>query len=114
MKIDLNNFHRDAVWKGNELIFRRRVVASVVPDSKYPQMWWVRLPDGQLIDMVNLTRARDAARSLALKTLIVSHAEASPMRSFQEAAEMTPGKQTRILGLCSPGYTKFLALHCLI
>jgi len=81
------NFHRDAVWKGNHLIFKRRVVASIVADSKYPQMWRVRLPSGHLTDIVNLTRAKDAARSLALKALIVGPVGAPPMRSFGEAAE---------------------------
>jgi hypothetical protein len=65
----------------------RRVVASVASDSKYPQMWRVRLPNGHLTDMVNLTRAKDAARSLALKTLIMGRVGASPMRSFGEAAD---------------------------
>jgi hypothetical protein len=87
MDTSLDNFHRDVVWKGNDLIFKRRVVASVVPDSKYPQMWRVRLPNGHLTDMVNLSRARDAARSLALKALTEGHVAAPPMRSFREAAE---------------------------
>jgi len=65
----LDNFHRDAVWKSNDLIFGRRVVASVVPDSNWPQMWRVSLPSGHVTEMVNLSRARDAARSLALKAL---------------------------------------------
>ena len=35
-------------------------------DEKYPEtMWRVRMPDGSLSDMVNKTRARDAARSIA-------------------------------------------------
>ena len=81
------NFHRDAVWKGNDLIFKRRVVACVEPDSKYPQMWRVRLPNGHLSDIVNLTRAKDAARYLALKALIVGRAEGHRARSVREAAE---------------------------
>jgi hypothetical protein len=32
-------------------------------------MWRVRLPDGHLTDMVNLSRAKDAAASHALATL---------------------------------------------
>jgi hypothetical protein len=82
-----DNFHRDAIWNDNDLIFRRRVVASIVPDSKWPQMWRVSLPNGQLSDMVNLSRARDAARSLALKALIEGPVAAPPMRSLLEAAE---------------------------
>jgi hypothetical protein len=37
----------------------------VVPDPDWPKMYRVRRPDGSLIDMVNLTRARKAARTLA-------------------------------------------------
>jgi hypothetical protein len=60
-----DNLHRDAEWHGNRLIFRRRVVATVIPDRDWPSMWRVRLPDGHVTDMVNYTRARDAARALA-------------------------------------------------
>ena len=38
---------------------------TVVPESDWPKMYRVRRPDGSLTDMVNLTRARDAARALA-------------------------------------------------
>jgi|SRR5690242_18241960 hypothetical protein len=34
---------------------------SVVADCKWPGMWRVRMRDGRLSDMVNLTRAKDAA-----------------------------------------------------
>ena len=36
---------------------------TVVPDPNWPNMYRVRRPDGSLTDMVNLTRARDAARA---------------------------------------------------
>jgi hypothetical protein len=39
-------------------------------------MWRVRLADGHLTDMVNLSRARDAAASLAL-TVLNKHREAA-------------------------------------
>jgi hypothetical protein len=32
----------------------------IVPDGNYPGMYRLRLPDGSLSDLVNLTRARDA------------------------------------------------------
>jgi hypothetical protein len=38
---------------------------TVVPDAEWPKMYRVRGPDGSLTDMVNLTRARDAARTFA-------------------------------------------------
>ena len=56
-------------WRGKELWFRDRHVASIIQDDKYPQMWRVKLPDGSISDMVNLTRAKDAAISLARKYL---------------------------------------------
>jgi hypothetical protein len=37
---------------------------TIEPDAKWRGMWRVRLPNGQLSDMVNLTRAKDAALSL--------------------------------------------------
>ena len=33
---------------------------SIVPDGNYPSMYRLRLPDGSLSGLVNLTRARDA------------------------------------------------------
>ena len=38
---------------------------TVVPDPDWPKMYRVRRPDGSLTEMINLTRARDAARELA-------------------------------------------------
>ena len=40
-------------------------------------MWRVRLPGGRLTDMVNRTRTRDAAISLALGTLNRQDTEAA-------------------------------------
>jgi hypothetical protein len=65
-RLDRLDVERGAVWNGNELVFRNRVVASIEPDVKYPAMWRVRLPSGQLSDMVNRTRAKDAAIGLAV------------------------------------------------
>jgi hypothetical protein len=40
------------------------LTARLVPDSKFPAlMWRVRWPAGDLSDMVNLTRAKDALAS---------------------------------------------------
>jgi hypothetical protein len=38
--------------------------ATVKRDANWPNMWRVHLPNGQVTDMVNLTRAKDAAQSL--------------------------------------------------
>jgi hypothetical protein len=40
-------------------------VCMVVPDARYAGMFRVRKPDGTLTDMVNLTRANDAAAIIA-------------------------------------------------
>jgi len=57
-------------WRGDELHLRTgRKLLSIVADAKYPQMWRVRYPDGTLTDMVNRTRAKDAACALALRIL---------------------------------------------
>ena len=59
----------ELTWKHESLYFGRKRLVSVVQDEKYPKMWRVKLPDGNPTDMVNLTRAKDAARSIALGIL---------------------------------------------
>jgi hypothetical protein len=44
----------------------KAVLIEVASDQKYPGMWRVRDNSGDLSDMVNLTRAKDAAKSRAL------------------------------------------------
>lgn len=61
---------RDFSWEQNRLYCRRKLTGfSIVQDETYPVMWRVRRPDGTLTDMVNRTRARDAAQFLALTAL---------------------------------------------
>jgi hypothetical protein len=49
----------------------RKPVAKIVPDKRYGYgsgrtgMWRIELPDGSLSDMVNITRAKDAAAAIA-------------------------------------------------
>ena len=64
------SYRRDRLrWEGDSLLGSGRVVATVEADAEYPTLWRVRLPDGHLSDMVNRTRAKDAAETLALATL---------------------------------------------
>jgi hypothetical protein len=42
---------------------------SIEPDAVHTDMWRVRRMDGTLTDMVNLTRAKDAAMAIALAEL---------------------------------------------
>jgi hypothetical protein len=61
----------DLVWDGLALrpgTKRGRVLATVEPDSKCPGMYRVH-HDGKVTDMVNLSRAKDAAISIALSKL---------------------------------------------
>jgi hypothetical protein len=46
-----------------------KVLAEVIPDNEYAGMWRIRWPDGQLSDMVNLSRAKDAACVLAMRNI---------------------------------------------
>ena len=39
----------------------KKPLAWVKPDERYLGMWRIHWPDGEVSDMVNLTRARDAA-----------------------------------------------------
>ena len=56
-------------WKflgGEWVLYRQGSKAPqrfVVPDDRYPGMWRVKSRDGELSDMVNLSRAKDAAAS---------------------------------------------------
>jgi hypothetical protein len=43
----------------------KRATISIKPDANWPNMWRLHLSNGHVSDMVNLTRARDAARSLS-------------------------------------------------
>ena len=42
-----------------------RLLLRVVPDDRWANMWRVQWPDGRLSDMVNLSRAKDAAVAYA-------------------------------------------------
>jgi hypothetical protein len=46
-----------------------RKLIEIVPDPDWPKMFRIQRPDGTLTDMVNLTRAKDAAISHALMQL---------------------------------------------
>jgi hypothetical protein len=54
-----------------------RILAVVVPDDKRPDMYRVRIPGRDISDMANLSRAKDAAISLALAELREPDAEAA-------------------------------------
>ena len=67
-------------WVGDELVYGPRTLLRIERDATYPEMWCVRLPDGGLTDMVNRTRAKDAAISIEHRLLNMSEnlSEAPP------------------------------------
>jgi hypothetical protein len=77
----------DLTWRGDRLALkaggRAGPAVEIVPDSTYPGMWRIKTPDGSLSDMLNRTRARDAARSILLGILRqrLAPSEAPPVRS---------------------------------
>jgi hypothetical protein len=68
-------------WVGDELVYGRKTLLRIERDGVYPEMWRVRRPDGSRTDIVNRTRAKDAAVSIALSFLEVSESpsEAPPI-----------------------------------
>jgi hypothetical protein len=89
----------------------RKVLARVLPDDKYPTMWRIHWPDGEVSDMVNLSRARDAARALARRRYpeldqskgwhwksTESGVAAPPVRQNAGAVGERPSRRTRLYG----------------
>jgi hypothetical protein len=54
--------------RGNDLCLGKQRLVSIEQDKTWPTMWRVRHGD-KLSDMTNITRARDAARGVALSLL---------------------------------------------
>jgi hypothetical protein len=103
-------FHRRTYeWRQTgqtwELTTAGQTVAQVVPDEKYPGMWRVDLGDDPLSDMVNLTRAKDAALSLADRAIETGRLSrpGGPPISFPDPA-VPPSPPTRPL-LLKPSST---------
>jgi hypothetical protein len=71
-----------------------KILAWVRPDPQYPDMWRVHLADGHVSDMVNLTRAKDAATVLARRRYPVLTRDAwhwSSTEGVQDALGGGPG-----------------------
>ena len=61
------------IWRDTRLFyFGRRTPYEIVRDETYSHMWRVKYPDGRLSDMVNRTRAKDAAMTMLDRDLRVA------------------------------------------
>jgi hypothetical protein len=81
--------HHDIKWTGLRLRLRTgRLLATVEPDARWAGMYRVRLVGEPLTDMVNLSRAKDAAISLVLANLNreISTSDAPPIRQVEKVA----------------------------
>jgi hypothetical protein len=89
-------------WVGDELLYGRGTVLRIERDGVYPEMWRVCLPDGSLTDMVNRTRAKDAAVSIALRLLDMSESlsEAPPTAPNEFEADRDLEAVLAIPGAC--------------
>lgn len=76
----------DLTWSGDDLRLGRRTVATIEPDQEWPGMWRARAGE-HLTDVVNRTRAKDAAICLVVADLNARQrpAGAPPMRYFEPA-----------------------------
>jgi hypothetical protein len=74
-----------ALYRGHS----RQILVRIVPDATWAGMFRVRLPDGQISDMANLPRTKDAALGIALRSLN-SEAQDSPPGGLQ-ARQKSPG-----------------------
>jgi hypothetical protein len=59
------------IWSYNKLCRHgsHRALIQIERDAKYPDMWRVVRADGSLSDLVNRTRAKDAAMCIALRAI---------------------------------------------
>ena len=57
---------RDAIAAASSLHYgnAKRPMVRVVPDAQHPDLFRMHWPDGQLSDMTNLARAKDAAAEI--------------------------------------------------
>jgi hypothetical protein len=71
----------------------RNSLVTVEPDSKYTGMYRIRFSDGGFSDMVNLTRAKDAALAFALQALNCEVQETPPDASYVRQRRSAGGLQ---------------------
>src|SRR5260370_12708269 len=57
----------------------RNPLLHVVPDKRWPHMWRIRHRDNSLSDLLNSTRAKDAAQSHPLSELLAQEVGKRPL-----------------------------------
>ena len=88
---------------------RPNPLVTVEPDSKYAGMYRIRFLDGGLSDMVNLTRAKDAALAFVLQALNCEAQEMPPDASYvRQKRSAVPNTRRTSKRLHEPR-TRFLA-----
>jgi hypothetical protein len=92
------------IWRGFDLKHAqsRRVLVRVIADAHYHAMYRLQFPDGSVSDMVNLSRAKDAAIAAALRDLNseVQETPAEGCRSTKSRRPLPttpPGPATRAM-----------------
>jgi len=88
-QVDLNWRRDGEVWA---VRYRNRVLLQVVQDAIHAGMGHIRHPDCRLSDITNLSRARDAAISLAVGILNADRRRAVPSPVREMAS---PGLQAQ-------------------
>src|SRR5262249_46106353 len=66
-----------------------KALATVEPDAQYAGMWRIRMPDGWVSDLANLTRAREAAIASVLFVLNRQGTAGSSLLAAQTAEGAT-------------------------
>ena len=105
--------HQNLHWKDSRLYLGSCATGnSITPDAKYPSMWRVRYPDGSLSDIVNLTRARDGARCLALAVLNTRETRVAARPSRKTPRRPRPARlRSGSISPQSPTYPRYSALR---
>src|SRR5215813_9491510 len=73
-----------------------RMPHKIVPDSKYPNMYRIVLPDGRLSDMLNLSRAQDAAARF--EKIAPAPPSPKPITGPRIDITISPGRKSAMMG----------------
>ena len=83
------------------LLYRRRRMGRVVPDTDHPGMWRSTKLDGTLSDLANLSWSKDAVLAQAARE--IAHERANTPSKLQENSGVFPAKIVAHAFKCSVG-----------